>query len=75
MQFFFREIGFLAVLNSSKIDFWPCLKLQKKCNGKKKIREIDLFDFTSFFGQDFFKFSGLLWYYLQYLVFTQFLLF
>ena len=23
--------------------------------------EIDLFDFTSFFGQDFFEFSGLLW--------------
>ena len=27
----------------------------------KKIREIDLFDFTSFFGLDFFKFSGPLW--------------
>ena len=27
--------------------------------GQKKIREIDLFDFTSFFfGLDFFKFSG-----------------
>ena len=25
---------------------------------KKIFREIDLFDFTSFFGQDFFKFSG-----------------
>ena len=24
----------------------------------KKSREIDLFDFTSFFGQDFLKFSG-----------------
>ena len=24
----------------------------------KKIREIELFDFTSFFGLDFFKFSG-----------------
>ena len=29
--------------------------------GQKKIREIDLFDFTSFFGLDFFKFSGTLW--------------
>ena len=29
--------------------------------GQKKIREIDLFDFTSFFGLDFFKFSGPLW--------------
>ena len=26
--------------------------------GQKKIREIDLFDFTSFFCMDFFKFSG-----------------
>ena len=28
---------------------------------KKKIHEIDLFDFTRFFGLDFFKFSGPLW--------------
>ena len=55
-------IAFLAVLNfvpSSKIDFWPFLKLQK--NGfwsKNFFREIDLFDFTSFFGLDFLKFSG-----------------
>ena len=27
--------------------------------GQKKFLEIGLFDFTSFFGQDFFKFSGL----------------
>ena len=26
--------------------------------GQKKSREIDLFDFTSFFGLDFFKFFG-----------------
>ena len=26
--------------------------------GQKKIRELDLFDFTSFFGLGFFKFSG-----------------
>ena len=29
--------------------------------GKKFFREIDLFDFSSFFGLDFLKFSGLLW--------------
>ena len=29
--------------------------------GQKKIHEIDLFDFTSFFGLDFLKFSALLW--------------
>ena len=30
--------------------------------GQKKICEIDLFDFTSFFGLDVFKFSGPLYY-------------
>ena len=36
---------------SLKIDFWPFLKLQKNGFWSKKIffREIDLFDFTSFF--------------------------
>ena len=29
--------------------------------GQDNFREIDLFDFTSFFGLDFFKFSVLLW--------------
>ena len=29
--------------------------------GQEKIREIDLFDFMSFFGLDFFLFSGPLW--------------
>ena len=36
---FFREIAFLAVLNffpSSKIDFWPFLKLQKMAFGQNK---------------------------------------
>ena len=42
---------------SSKMDFWPFLKLQKMEFGKK-ICEINLFDFTRFFGLDFFKFSG-----------------
>ena len=40
--------------------FWNC----KKWNlVKKKFCEIDLFDFMSFFGLDFFKFSGPLWIY------------
>ena len=58
---FFREIAFLAVLNffpGSNIDFWPFLKLQKMEFGQKKFHEIDLFDFMSFCGLDFFKFSG-----------------
>ena len=42
------------------MDFWPYLNLQKMDFGKKKIREIDLFDFTSFFVLNYFKFSGLL---------------
>ena len=53
----FREIAFLAVLNFfsvQKIDCWPFLKLQKMKFGQKKFREIDLFDFTSFFDLDFF---------------------
>ena len=52
-------MAFLAVSNlfhSSKIDFWPFLKLQKMKFGQTKFREIDLFDFTSFFGLNFFKF-------------------
>ena len=46
---------------STKIDFWPFLKLQKMEFGQKKIREIDLFDFTNFFGLDFFFNFGPLW--------------
>ena len=38
--------------------FWNC---KKWILFKIFFREIDLFDFTSFFGLDFFKFSGLLW--------------
>ena len=54
---FFREIAFLAVLN-----FFPAQKLifghfgnckKMEFNQKKKFRDIDLFDFTSFFGLDF----------------------
>ena len=57
---FFREIAFFGSFKlflSSKIDFWPFLKLQKMAFGQKFFREIDLFDCTSFFGQIFFKFS------------------
>ena len=56
---FFHEITFLAVLN-----FFPVQKLifgqlwnSKKWNlAKKFFREIDLFDFTIFFGLDFLTF-------------------
>ena len=47
-----REIALFAVLKlfpTSKIDFWPFLKLPKMEFGQKKNSfEIDLFDFTSF---------------------------
>ena len=49
---FFCEIAFLAVLNIfpvKKNDFWPYLKLQRMEFRPKIFREIDLFDFTSFF--------------------------
>ena len=52
--FISREIAFLAVLN-----FFP---VQKLIFGQIFFREIDLFDFTSFFGLEFFKFSGPLCY-------------
>ena len=41
---------------SSKIDFWPFLKLQKMEFGRKNFCEIDLSDVMSFFGLDFFNF-------------------
>ena len=41
--------GSFKLFPSSKIDFWPFLKLQKIEFGQKKFREIDLFDFASFF--------------------------
>ena len=50
--------GSFKLFPSSKIDFWPFLKLQKWNLAKKKIRENDVFDFTSFFALDFFQFSG-----------------
>ena len=61
---FFREIAFLVVLNffpSSRIDILPIWNSKKWNLVKKNFREIDFFYFTSFFGLDFFKFSGLLW--------------
>ena len=48
--------AFLALLkklfSSSKIDFWPFLKLQKMEFGQ------NIFSWNWFFGLDFFKFSG-----------------
>ena len=41
--------GSFKLFPSSKIDFWSFLKLQKIEFGLKKFRDIDLFDFTSFF--------------------------
>ena len=56
---FSREIAFLAVLNFflvQKLIFGHFLKLQKMKLGQRKkfFREIDLFDFTIFFGLDFY---------------------
>ena len=57
---------------TSKIDFWPFLKLQKMEFSPKKIPEIDLFDIMSFFGLDFLKFSDSQWsQYLQKLCFHE----
>ena len=53
--------GSFKLFPSSKMDFWPFLKLQKMECGQKIFCEIDLFDFTSFFDLDFFNFSGQLW--------------
>ena len=53
--------GSFKLFPSSKIHFWPFLRLQKMDFGQKKFRKIDLFDFTSFFVLDFLKFSGPLW--------------
>ena len=53
----FFGLEFFKLFPSSKVDFWPFLKLQKMEFGQKKFfREIDSVDFTSFFGLDFFKF-------------------
>ena len=54
---FSMKICSFKLFPCSKIGFWPFLKWQKMDFGKKKFFvEIDLFDFTSFFGLDFFKF-------------------
>ena len=45
-------VGF-KLFPSAKIDFWLFLKLQKM-----EFHEIDLFDITSYFGKDFFKYSS-----------------
>ena len=53
---------FFKLFPSSKIDFWPFLKLQEMDFGQKKFfRETDLFDLKSFFGLEFLKFFGPLW--------------
>ena len=55
--FFFKfswKIFSFKLFPSSKIDFWPYLKWQKMDFGQKIFREINLFDFTVFFGLDFF---------------------
>ena len=58
-KYFFREIAFLLISNFfpvQKLIFWPLLKLQKMEFGQKISREIDFFDFTSFFWPGFLKF-------------------
>ena len=58
-KIFYVKLHFwqFETFSQSKNWFWPFLKLQKMEFGPKKIREIDLFDFKSFFfGLDFFNF-------------------
>ena len=40
------------------MDFWPFFKLQKMEVGRKKFREIDVFDITSFFAWTFAMAAG-----------------
>ena len=47
--------GSFQLFLSSKIEFWPFLKLEKMEFGQKTIREFDLFYFTNLFVLDFFK--------------------
>ena len=54
-QIFFSWNCIFGSFPSSKIDFWPFLKSQKMEFAQKIIREIDLFDFTSFFLPGLFK--------------------
>ena len=60
-QFFFREIAFLNFFPVQKLTFGHFWNGKKWNLVKINFREIDLFDFTSFWGLDFFKFSGLLY--------------
>ena len=60
-KFFSPFLAVLKLFPSSKIDFWPFLKLQKMDFGQTFFREIGRFDF---FGLDFFKFSGSLCFFL-----------
>ena len=51
------KLHFWQFFLSTKIYFWPFLKWQKMDFGQQNFREIDLFDFTSFFfGWTFFNF-------------------
>ena len=45
---FFREIAFMAVFPVQKLIFGHFLNCKKWNLVKKKFREVDLFDFTSF---------------------------
>ena len=59
-QKFFREIAFLAVLNFFPLQkfIFAIFEIAKKRDFilvKNTFREIDLFDFMSFFGLDFLK--------------------
>ena len=47
--------GSVKSFPSSKIDIWSFLKSLKMEFGQKKFPEIDLFDFTIFFGWPFFN--------------------
>ena len=64
-KIFFREITFLTVLNFFPVQklifgyFWNCKKMDF---GQKNFKMKLIYWFQDFFGLDFFKFSGLLWY-------------
>ena len=63
---FWPKSIFLQLQKWPTINFWIGLKSLKpnifhENYSKNFFREIDLFDFTSFFGLDFFKFSDPLW--------------
>ena len=54
--------GSFKLFPSSKIDFWPFLRLQKMEFGQKKYSWNWFVWFHEFFGLDFFQFSGPLWF-------------